>query len=56
MTIKEINELIENEYYKENIQNVSDDWFPLMKYDEQYGVSQSFDKIKIISLGYPYYQ
>lgn len=51
MTIKEINELIENEYIQENIHNVHDDWFPLMKYDEDYGVSKSFDDIKIVTLG-----
>ena len=44
MTIKEINELIEREYIQDNIQNVHNNWFPLMKYDEDYGVSKAFDK------------
>jgi hypothetical protein len=51
MTIKEINELIENEYTQKNIQNDHDNWFPLMKYDEEYGVSKSLDAIQFLSLG-----
>lgn len=50
-TIKEINELIESEYIHENIQNINDNWFPLMKYDEDYGVSKSFDAIQFLIVG-----
>lgn len=51
MTIKEINELIENEYIQENIHTVPDNWFPLMKYDEDYGVSKSLDAIQHLIVG-----
>jgi hypothetical protein len=51
MTVKEINELIENDYIQKNIHTVHDDWFPLMKYDEDYGVFKSFDEIKAVTLG-----
>lgn len=51
MTIKEINELIESEYIQENIQNVHNNWFPLMKYDEDYGVSKSLDAIQYLIVG-----
>jgi hypothetical protein len=51
MTIKEINELIEREYIQEKIQNVRDNWFPLMKYDEDYGVSKSLHDIQYLIVG-----
>jgi hypothetical protein len=51
MTIKEINEIIEREYNQENIQNVHNNWFPLMKYDEEYGVSKSFNEIEFLVVG-----
>jgi hypothetical protein len=51
MTIKEINELIENDYIQKNIHTVHDDWFPLMKYDEDYGVSKSLDAIQYLIVG-----
>jgi hypothetical protein len=51
LTIKEINEIIEREYNQENIQNVHNNWFPLMKYDEEYGVSKSFNEIEFLVVG-----
>jgi hypothetical protein len=54
MTIKDFNEMVENDYWNESIQSidpVSDNWFPLMKYDEEYGLSQSLDNIRFVSLG-----
>ena len=51
MTIKKINELIESDYNREKI-NVNDTpWFPLMKYDQEYGVSKSFDAIQFLIVG-----
>ena len=40
MTIKDFNEMVENDYWNKSIQSidpVSDNWFPLMKFDEKYG-------------------
>jgi hypothetical protein len=36
MTIKEINERIESDYNIEKINVANTNWFPLMKYDEDY--------------------
>jgi hypothetical protein len=51
MTIKKINELIESDYNREKI-NVNDTpWFPLMKYDEEYGYTKSLDDIHFLIVG-----
>ena len=51
MTIKEINELIESDYTQEDIDNNHEGWFPLMKYDEEYGITKSFDTIQFLTVG-----
>lgn len=51
MTIKEINERIELDYNSEKINLAKTNWFPLMKYDEDYGVSKSLDAIQHLSVG-----
>ena len=51
MTIKEINERIEFDYDREKINVVNTNWFPLMKYDEEYGITKSFDAIQYLILG-----
>lgn len=51
MTIKEINERIESDYISEKINLANTNWFPLMKYDEDYGVSKSLDAIKHLIVG-----
>lgn len=55
MTIIEFNKLIEYEYeYEYSINDIhikNNDWFPLMKYDEDYGVSKPFDDINILTVG-----
>ncbi len=51
ITIKEINELIESDYIQEDIHNNHDGWFPLMKYDEDYGITKSFDAIQFLTVG-----
>jgi len=49
MTIKDFNKQIEKDYKQINPSNES--WFPLMKYDENYGVSKSLDDVKFLSIG-----
>ena len=51
MTIKEINERIESDYISEKINLANTNWFPLMKYDEDYGVCKSLDAIKHLIVG-----
>ena len=51
MTIKEINERIESDYISEKINLANTNWFPLMKYDEDYGVSKSLDAIHHLIVG-----
>lgn len=51
MTIKEINERIESDYISEKINLANTNWFPLMKYDEDYGVSKSLDAIQHLIVG-----
>ena len=51
MTIKEVNERIELDYNSEKINLAKTNWFPLMKYDEDYGVSKSLDAIQHLSVG-----
>lgn len=49
MTIKDFNKSIEEDYKDINPSNES--WFPLMKYDENYGFSKSLDDVKFLSIG-----
>lgn len=51
MTIKEINERIELDYNSGKINLANTNWFPLMKYDESYGVSKSLDAIQHLIVG-----
>lgn len=51
VTIKEINERIESDYNSEKINLSNTNWFPLMKYNEDYGVSKSLDAIKYLIVG-----
>ena len=51
MTIKEINERIELDYNSEKINLAKTNWFTLMKYDEDYGVSKSLDAIQHLIVG-----
>lgn len=51
MTIKEINERIELDYYREKINVGNTSWFPLMKYDEEYGNTKSLETIQYLSIG-----
>lgn len=51
MTIKEINERIESDYDREKINVINTNWFPLMKYDEEYGTTKSFNAIQYLILG-----
>ena len=49
MTIKDFNKQIEEDY--KDINEKNDSWFPLMKYDENYGVSKSLEDVKFLSIG-----
>ena len=49
MTIKDFNKQIEEDY--KDINEKNDSWYPLMKYDENYGVSKSLEDVKFLSIG-----
>lgn len=51
MNIKNLNDCIEKEYERDNINLVHDCWYPLMKYDETYGNLRSINNVRFISLG-----
>lgn len=51
MTIKDFNNKVETDYKEYSLNEVSESWFPLMKYDENYGVKKSLEDINFLSIG-----
>jgi hypothetical protein len=51
MMVKQFNLEVEEQCLQSGIQLAGKDWYPLMKYDEEYGESRSFDAIDFVSVG-----